>query len=286
MDVLGRTLMTISCADADLIPKAPGAGRIVDTPDGPVQVMHNGLKVVAGGYHGDWMAHVIRALHGHHEPQEELIFDRLLRYVRHHSLIVELGAFWAYYSLWYLNEIPGSRAVCIEPDPANKAIGTKNARLNELDDRIAFHSAWIGNSTQEAHTSRIESTGEDLTLPCFDMRKIVSLCEGRFIEVLHMDTQGAELPFLASMQGLALQDVVRFVVVSTHHSSISGSKTTHTDCIATIERLGGTILVEHDVQESFSGDGLIVASFLPHDRRLAMPEISRNTPRNSLFPDL
>ena len=191
MDALSRTLMTISCTDAELIAKEANAGQIIDTPEGPVQIMHNGLKVVAGGYHGDWMSHIIRALRGHHEPQEELIFDRIVRYARHNSLIVELGAFWAYYSLWYLKGVPGSRAICVEPDPANKAVGMKNVRLNALR-RLDFHGAWIGGIAREAHTLRAESTGQELTLPCFNMESIVSLCEGKFIEVLHMDIQGAD----------------------------------------------------------------------------------------------
>ena len=64
MDLLGRTLMTINCTDAVSIRKVADAGTIVETSDGPVQIMHNGLKVTAGGYYGDWMAHIIRALAG------------------------------------------------------------------------------------------------------------------------------------------------------------------------------------------------------------------------------
>ncbi len=85
--------------------------------------MHDGTKVVAGGYHGDWMADIIRSLNGHHEPQEELLFHHLLRYVRQRSTFVELGAFWAYYTNWYLGAVPFSRAVCIEPDAINMRVG-------------------------------------------------------------------------------------------------------------------------------------------------------------------
>jgi FkbM family methyltransferase len=286
MDALERALMTISCPDADLIPKVPDAGRIKETPEGSVQIMHNGLKVVAGGYHGNWMAHIIRGLRGHHEPQEELLFNSLLRFSRHDSLIVELGAFWAYYTLWYLQEIPGARAICIEPDPANLAIGVKNAALNGFSDQILFQNAWIGGEAQKEYTAVIESTNGPMTLPCLNMDSVLPLTGERVIEILHMDIQGAELPFLKSMQKAVTDGLVRFLVVSTHHSSISGSKTTHADCMDAIRNLGGTILEEHDVQESFSGDGLIVASFFLQDGQITLPTISRNTARNSLFPEL
>jgi len=84
---------------------------------------------------------------------------------------------------------------------------------------------------------------------------------------------------------------MRFVVVSTHHESvysapqvsISGSPTTHEDCIAALKALGATVLAEHGVFESFSGDGLIVASFAAADRSIALPRISRNVRQKSLF---
>lgn len=285
MDSLGRTLMTIDCSDCDEIRKVPDAGRILSSADGEVQMMHNGLKVVAGGYHGDWMAHVIRALRGHHEPQEEAIFHALLRACRHNSLFVELGAFWAYYSLWYLHEIPGSRSLCIEPDPNNKAVGERNALLNGLQDRMTFLQGFVGGTRHQALQGTVETVSEPVVLPCYDVDAILELGGQHVIEILHADVQGAELPLLVSAKKAIEQKRIRFIVVSTHHSSISGSTTTHEDCMAQILAFGGRILAEHNVQESFSGDGLIVASFFPGDERVTIPHISRNASQLSLFPE-
>jgi hypothetical protein len=44
------------------------------------------------------------------------------------------------------------------------------------------------------------------------------------------------------------------------------------------------VLVQHDVFESYSGDGLIVASFEPADRSIVLPSISRNVSKPCLFP--
>ncbi len=285
MDLLGRTLMTIGCRDCDAIPKVPMAGRIVEGPDAPVQIMHNGLKVLAGGYFGDWMSHIIRALGGHHEPQEELAFHSLLRLCRHNSLIVELGAFWAYYSLWYLHEVPGSRAVCVEPDPNNLRVGMANAALNGLSSRARFVEGFIGAQRMSGVPYRYDQAAEPVLAACFDMDAVVELADNQIIELLHIDAQGAELPFLSSMKAAVGAQRVRFLVVSTHHGSISGSPTTHVDCLRVIADLGGHVLLEHSVQDSFSGDGLIVASFLPHDRAVRLPPISRNSAMTSLFPE-
>ena len=276
--------MTIGCTDCADLPKVPEAGRIVPGPDGDVQIMHNGLKVVAGGYHGDWMAHIIRSLRGHHEPQEERLFSEVLRLVRHRTVMVELGCFWAYYTLWFLSEIPGSRALCIEPDPAFIAVGRRNAALNGLTARMTFDEAWAGGQAAPALTQAIESAPEPRTLPCRDMPTVMAMTGAEQIELLHMDIQGHELGFLKSMRAATAAGQVRFLFASTHHETISGSPTTHVDCAAEIVAQGGTVLCEHSVEQSFSGDGLILASFMPHDRDLAMPPISRNTRARSLFP--
>jgi hypothetical protein len=77
---------------------------------------------------------------------------------------------------------------------------------------------------------------------------------------------------------------VRFVVFSTHHSSISGDDFTHEKCRKIITSAGGHIIAEHTVAESFSGDGLLVASFDARDRDFAV-SISVCEPWNSLFSD-
>jgi hypothetical protein len=117
------------------------------------------------------------------------------------------------------------------------------------------------------------------------MGGVSRLTNGRTIEVLHLDVQGAELPFIRSMAPAVEQDKLRFVVVSTHHSSISGSRTTHADCREALLDLGAVILAEHDVQQSYSGDGLIAASFFPEDRRIDLPPVSLNKAALSLFPE-
>jgi FkbM family methyltransferase len=284
MDVLERAVMTVGCRDSDAIPKVADAGQIREERGLRVQIMHNGLKVLAGGYHGDWMAQVIRGLRGHHEPQEELVYHHVLRYVRHGSLMVELASFWAYYTLWYLREVPDSTAICVEPDPTNIEVGKRNVELNLCTERVRFIEAWVGGDESESHEAVCESTGRPRALPCFNMNSLLPLAESRPIEVLHVDAQGAEFNFLRSMGAAVRQQRIRFLVASTHHSSISGSPTTHEDCLREVERMGAVILVEHSVQESFSGDGLIVASFLPCDRRIGVPEISRNRAASSMFP--
>ncbi|MBU6498154.1 MAG: hypothetical protein KGQ40_06470, partial [Rhodospirillales bacterium] len=73
------------------------------------------------------------------------------------------------------------------------------------------------------------------------------------------------------------------VVVSTHHHSISGDPLTHQRCLALIDQCGGRVIAEHDVQESFSGDGLIAARFGADAAAWPAVKLSFNRYSASLF---
>ena len=279
MTVDERVRMTSSCRDSDQIPKVPNAGQIIEMEGVSLQIMHEGSRVVAGGYYGEWMTELIRKLKGHHEPQEELLFHHLLKRIAPASLMVELGAFWSYYTTWFLGAIHGSQAICVEPDAGNLNYGKTNLALNGR--KGLFYQACIGENFLEECPFRQETNGEIVHIPQFDLSKILELAEGRKIELLHIDTQGAELPFLRSFSHAAWKQRIRFIVISTHHASISGSATTHRDCLVALLGLGASILAEHSVEESFSGDGLIFASFDSTDGQTPFPPISRNNPKNS-----
>jgi hypothetical protein len=95
LDNAARAEMTVSCRDCELIPKVRDAGKVVSLEGKPVQIMHNGVRVVAGGYYGDWMTGIIERLQGHHEPQEEVVFHEILKHVAPDATMLELGGFWS-----------------------------------------------------------------------------------------------------------------------------------------------------------------------------------------------
>ncbi len=275
-----RVRMTLSCRDTDPLPKVPEAGAVVEQDGQRVQIMHEGTRVIADGYYGGWMTDVIRGLRGHHEPQEEQLFHHLLAHVRPGSQFVELGAYWAYYTNWYLGAVPGATALCVEPDSANLEVGRRNLALNGRT--ATFVQAFVGSCSERSRVGRLES---------LDMDAVLARVGGRPIEILHMDVQGAELPFIESMRRAVAERKVRFIVVSTHHESVfssyqklsTGATTTHEDCVRALQSLGAKVFVDHDVYESYSGDGLIVASFAAEDRSIVLPAISRNVRERSLF---
>jgi hypothetical protein len=263
-----RIAVTLACRDSDAIPKVCDAGRMFELEGEPLQVMHDGTLVLAGGYYGTWISRVIADLYGHHEPQEELLFHSLLGHVRPGTLFVELGAYWAFYTNWYLGAVAGSRAVCIEPEEAHLAVGRRNLGLNHREAKLI--RACVGEVFRPAMEDGGVASAE-----CLDMPALEERIGHEPIELLHMDVQGAETGFLRSMRRSEAAELVRFMVISTHHESISGSSSTHDDCLEELRSQGAVILAEHSVAESFSGDGLIVASFAANDRWLRLPPMSR-----------
>jgi len=290
-----RVALTLSCRDTDRLPKVEGAGSVVDRDGHAVQIMHNGVLVHEGGYLGGWTTEIIEGLDGHHEPQEEVAFAEVLRLIRDAGepdapLIVELGSFWAYYSLWFLQEFPSGKAVCLEPDPRYLEVGRLNFALN--DRQAEFVHGVIGDGSEQSITFEPESDlyALDQKYGPIDVRQysldqLAQLGDSATIDVLLVDIQGAEVPLLEASLDRLRDGLVRYAVISTHHRSISGSFLTHQRTIELVEAAGGVVLAEHSVSESFSGDGLVVASFTASDPHPPIP-MSYARAKDSLFGEV
>jgi FkbM family methyltransferase len=250
--------------------------------------MHNGLLVEAGGYFGDWMAEIIRTLRGHHEPQEELVFDQIVRRLSEESgpaIMIEFGSFWAYYALWFCRTIPSARAIAIEPDPANLEVGRRNAALNDLSAAVTFVHAAVGDQPGQPLAFPAESNGEGYQVNQCDLRSVLETAGLDRVDLVLADVQGAETTLLERGANDLRQGRVRFLIVSTHHHSISGNPLTHQQALRLLTDLGAHVICEHTVGESFSGDGLVAVSFDQRDRDL-MVEVSRARTKDSLFGEL
>jgi FkbM family methyltransferase len=211
--------------------------------------MHNGVKVVAGGYHGKWMMRVIHELRGHHEPQEEKVFYEVLKHVRPDALMVEVGSFWAYYSLWFRQGYANRKNYLIEPDPKKLALGQKNFVLNGFTGD--FTHGYI--PTQELRQEILKewesrkSKIQPIYLDQFAQEKGIE-----FIDILHADIQGAELSLLKGARRLISKGRIGYVFLSTHSDR-------HEPCLEFLHKHTFEVIAEHSVKESASADGLIVA---------------------------
>jgi FkbM family methyltransferase len=279
-----RIELTTSCRDTDALPAIEGAGQIEKMDGQPVQIMHNGVRVVAGGYYGWWMTEIIERLQGHHEPQEELAFHVIMERLAGDTpspVVLELGAFWSYYSLWALHRAPLGRAILVEPDPNNLDVGRANFALNGRAGE--FLQAAVGARQSAPRPFTCESDGVLRHVATESLESLLARYGLHHVDLLIADVQGAETPFLEGGRHL-LADRVRFLLVSTHHHSISADPLTHQRCLGLLRDLGAHVIAEHTVGESFSGDGLIAVSFDHRDQDLTAP-ISYGRVGHTLFPD-
>lgn len=134
----------LSSTDNDLIPKVQDAGKIKYGK----QIMHNGLKINLGSYYGPEYSNMLMLSKGVHEPQEERIFGEVLNYLKGGSVMIEMGAYWSFYSMWFNQKIKDAKNYMIEPDEFNLAQGKRNFALNGLKGN--FTQAFIGKKYQDS----------------------------------------------------------------------------------------------------------------------------------------
>jgi FkbM family methyltransferase len=284
--VAERIEMTTSCRDTDSIPKVAEAGEIFMGPDNTAcQRMHNGVIVTAGGYYGEWMSEIIQKLKGHHEPQEELLFHTAAPWMAPHNgepVMIEMGAFWSYYSLWFRTLYPNARNIMVEPDPESLRTGQKNFALNGFAGEFVEAAVGMHN---ESSPFLCASDGITRSVRMVSVDGLAKDLRLERIHLLHADIQGAEPRLLTGILETIQEGRLDWLFLSTHHHSISGDPLTHQRCLAWLKNHGANIIEEHSVAESFSGDGLIAARF-DGGPPIQFPRISRNLSERALFREI
>lgn len=265
-----RVLTTLYCDDCSYLPRVENAGKIFEDKELNIeyQLMHNGAKVYKNCYYGNWMTTLIELSGGYHEPQEEKLFHEALKLLSSEEPVVmlELGGYWGYYSLWFKKQFSNSSAYLIEPDPKNIVVGKKNFELNNMT--ATFEEYMISSESLTGqrfidwdynehivNTINIDDFAEKHNLP--------------FIHILHSDIQGAEVAMLQGCHKLMSEKRIGYYFISTHRG-------VHEKCLEILKNYDLEIIVSITREESFSADGLILAK-LPE---LPMPldiEISRRT---------
>lgn len=279
-----RIELTTAVRDTDRIPKVANAGHTTVHAGVPVQIMHCGVRIEQDCYYGPWMTEVIRRLHGHHEPQEEVVFHELVERLRpgaRSPVMVELGSYWAYYTLWLKHVRPDATCILVEPDPQHLEVGRRNLALNGTDGR--FIHAGAGREHGGRLRIRCESDAVTRTVPTVSVDGLLETQAVDRIDLLVCDVQGAELEVLHGARGALRQGRLRFLVLSTH--AMPANPVLHQHCLAFLRDAGAQIIAEHSIPESCSGDGLIVASFDPADAGLTVA-ITIGRARDSLGGEL
>lgn len=233
-----RIACTVSCPDNARIPRVRDAGI---TRRG-IQLMHNGLRVYSQSYYGYMMNRLMQENRGVHEPQEELVFGNVLPHIRPGSTMLELGSYWAFYSMWFRRDVPDSRCICVEPVAHNLRMGRRNFSLNSLD--AIFERGYVGTR---------KSTAPD-GVPVFAVDEICERHNVKQLGILHADVQGAELEALQGAREMLANERIDYCFISTHGNDL------HDAVRRTLLEYGHRVIADANCDESFSEDGVFVTS--------------------------
>ncbi len=239
-----QMVQALACEDTDLIPKVPDAGKVFEDAEEPYQLMHNGVKILKDAYSGKYMTDLIRGFRGHHEPQEEKVFHEVLKFMPPGAVMIELGSYWAYYSLWFAKQVAQAKNYLIEPSKTRLELTRKHFVLNE--EKGIFFNASIGvpNGMGKDHSY--------VSAPQLDLDDVLKILELEHVNIVHADIQASESYMLKSAEQSIAKGKIDYFFISTHD-------VVHTMCLNFLKAYGYSIIAEHTIEEGYMPDGLIVA---------------------------
>ena len=234
-----RTILSDPCNDD--IPRVENAGDIVD---GNI-TMHNGIKIKNNSYYGVF-SDIFKINGGVHEPQEEKVFMEVLKDIDE-GVMIELGAYWGFYSLWFNQFVKKPKNYLIEPIPNHIQLGKDNFEINNAEADFTHGSIcpYVDNFCKFKPSKNT---------PIINIDDFVKNKGIEFIELLHCDIQAAEYSMFMGAKETFANKKVKYVFISTHNDPL------HSKCTKFLIDNGYEIIASANVaKQSFSGDGIIVA---------------------------
>ena len=231
-----RIADVLQSEDNEDIPRDELAGRIIENN----LVMHNGIRIDPLSYYNYPMLKMLMENKGVHEPQEEKIFQEVLKKLpaKNKLTMLELGAYWSFYSLWLSKEYPNANCYMVEPDRKNLFYGKRNFEIN--NNKGTFIHAGIGKQ---------KNASKNITT----VDHICKTHQINFIDILHADIQGFELEMLQGCEAMLSRQKIGYVFISTHSNEL------HYDCLKLLqEKYGFTLVASADLNETYSWDGIVV----------------------------
>lgn len=202
-----------------------------------------GIKVNKDSYYGNHI-NILKLNKGSHEPSEERMFQNILTDIPENGIMLELGSYWSFYSIWFNKTVKNAKNYCIEPGDAEMKIGIYNCKLNNAicDYTKGFVGSNIG-VPREASNATIINLNDYLQVKNINK-----------LDILHSDIQGAEFEMLTSITNLLDEQKIRYLFISTHSNEI------HYKCIELFKKHNYRIIANSNFDdETYCFDGIIVA---------------------------
>lgn len=204
------------------------------------QLMHNGIKITLGSYYDYGNTHLLEQNRGVHEPQEEFVFQEMIKFLPEGASMMELGSYWAFYSLWFASQVKKANCYMVEPDPHKMNFGKLNFKLNHLKGTFC-----LGFIDKDTNTKK--------GIPVYHIDELMRKFQLEFLHVLHSDIQGYEFNMLKGAEKALTEKQIGYLFISTHSNQL------HQDCIQELKSKGYQIICNANLDESYSVDGIIIA---------------------------
>ena len=165
-----------------------------------------GIKMISAGGLTHPGAHHIDSSH---YDDEIKLFNQVLDNVEDHEpVMIEVGSFWAWWSLMFRKRFNKGKNILIEYAKTQLRCGERNFELNKCS-YVSYHAGMaISHTTQKG----VKDLGNNITLSQVIKENKIST-----VDVLHMDIQGSELEALKSMSEFLENRTIRQIVIGTHN---------------------------------------------------------------------
>ena len=256
---LYRISETVSGKDSEIIPKVDNAGSIYFDKQYNkfIQIMHNGLKVFTDSHYGTFNVEIIRQLRGHHEPQEEVIFYEILKKIKDNGVMIELGSFWGYYSMWFKSQIKDPINLLVEPMYIDE--GIQNFKINNLKG-AKFIKACVGEKyIKDFEFKQIDDRDANnvkeriVSIPQVTLDTLIVDNHLEYVDIVHVDIQGYEIDMMKGAKESLKNMNIGYFFISTHSPLI------HLKVKDILKIYGYKLINDFSPRESYTSDGCIVA---------------------------
>jgi hypothetical protein len=217
-----------------LIKRIPSAGYL--DKDNCI-ILHNGNRVPRdgpGAYYSSF-SDILIINRGVHEPLEEYCFQQVMEVLNNESpSMIELGSYWAHYSMWMKKIKPAARCFMVESDETNLLAGKENFKRNGMEGE--FIKDFVGDNA-------------------FSVDQFITTHPIEKLDILHSDIQGYEYEMLKGARKSLQERRIDYIFISTHSDEL------HSQLENEIKSLGYRLEVSLNFsRHTTSYDGFILAT--------------------------
>jgi hypothetical protein len=218
------------------IKRDKNSGEVIDG----YLIMHNGLKIIPNSYY-DNFSDILRLNGGVHEPQEEYVFNEIIENLNSKTpLMIELGAYWGFYSMSFLQKNTEGVSFLVEPYEDFINIGKNHFEINGM----------VGNFIQDFVGKN------NFMIDSFVKNNSLSK-----INIVHCDIQGHEYEMLLGSLDSIKNKIIDYFFISTHSQNL------HNICKDFLQSNDYKIIGSADFDnETFCHDGVLIATSIENHK--------------------